>query len=119
MKARNIDGLIMATAHTIDPIVDACIDEQVPVVLVNRTVDSHNVTAVVNNDELGIQLAVSHLVELGHKRIAFLGGPESTSTGRDRRRAFEKLGKFGLFDFDHSLLQSCDAFSEAAGLEGA
>jgi LacI family transcriptional regulator len=119
MKSRNIDGLIMATAHTVDPIVDACIDEQMPVVLVNRTVDSHNVAAVVNNDELGIQLAVSHLVELGHKRVAFLGGPESTSTGRDRRRAFEKLGQSGLFDLDHLLLQSCDAFSEAAGLEGA
>jgi len=119
MKARNIDGLIMATAHTRDPIVDACIDEQVPVVLVNRTVDSHDVTAVINNDELGIRAAIAHLVELGHQRIAFLGGPESTSTGRDRREAFEKQGKSGSFEYDPNLVRNCDAFSERAGLDGA
>ena len=37
---------------------------------------------VVNNDELGIELAVTHLAELGHRNIAFFGGPEDTSTGR-------------------------------------
>jgi LacI family transcriptional regulator len=118
MKARNIDGLIMATAHIEDPIVDACIDENVPVVLVNRTVDSHQVTAVINNDELGIQMAVAHLVELGHERIAFLGGPKNTSTGRDRRQAFETQGQSGSFDFDRNLLKNCDTFSETAGLGG-
>jgi LacI family transcriptional regulator len=118
MKARNIDGLIMATAHTEDPIVDACINENVPVVLVNRTVDSHQVTAVINNDELGIQMAVAHLVELGHEKIAFLGGPKNTSTGRDRRQAFETQGQSGSFDFDRKLLKSCDTFSEKAGFGG-
>lgn len=118
MKARNIDGLIMATAHIEDPVVNACIEEQVPLVLVNRSVDEHNVSEVVNNDELGIELAVTHLVGLGHKRIAFLGGPESTSTGRDRLQAFKNQGESGAFDFDATLLTSCGAFSEKAGFDG-
>ena len=108
----------MATAHIEDPIVNACNEEQMPVVLVNRTTDAGNVSAVVNNDELGIQLAVSHLVELGHTRIAFLGGPENTSTGRDRRQAFETHGNNGCFELDKELVTSCAAFTEEAGREG-
>ena len=92
MKARHIDGLILATARIEDPLVKDCVEEQVPVVLVNRMTDTHDVTEIVNNDELGIQLAVSHLIELGHQQIAFLGGPRDTSTGRDRYLAFPRPG---------------------------
>lgn len=115
MKSRRIDGLILATAHIEDPIVEDCIEEQLPVVLVNRTIDTHDVTEVINNDELGIQLAVSHLIELGHKQIAFLGGPQNTSTGRDRYRAFRNLADNGQFELDPDLCASCTAFTEAAG----
>ena len=60
MKSRHIDGLIMATAHIDDPVVNECVRENLPLVLVNRTTDGHEVTGVANNDALGIQLAVSH-----------------------------------------------------------
>ncbi len=118
MRSRRVDGLILATAHTQDPIVSACIDEQLPVVLVNRTVDSHNVTEVINNDDLGIELAVSHLVDLGHQKIAYLGGPDDTSTGRDRRVAFERLGSEGRFHANPENCVSCESFTEVAGHAG-
>ncbi|MDH3747260.1 MAG: LacI family transcriptional regulator [Gammaproteobacteria bacterium] len=118
LKARSIDGLILATAHIDDPVVSACVAEDLPVVLVNRTVDAHDVTEVINNDDLGIELAVSHLTELGHRRIAFLGGPMDTTTGRDRRRTFERLGREGQFSFDPDICVNCAAFTEAAGHDG-
>lgn len=118
LRARSIDGLILATAHTEDPIVSACVEEQLPVVLVNRTVDAHDVSEVVNNDDLGIELAVNHLIDLGHRHIAFMGGPENTSTGRDRRRAFERVGGQGHFSFAPGLCVSCGAFTESAGSQG-
>ncbi len=118
LKSRRIDGLILATAHIEDPIVEDCIEEQLPVVLINRTTDKHDVTEVINNDELGIQLAVSHLIELGHRQIAFLGGPQNTSTGRDRYRAFRNLADKGQFELDPDLCASCTAFTEAAGHTG-
>lgn len=118
LRARSIDGLILATAHIEDPIVSACVAENLPVVLVNRTVDAHDVTEVINNDELGIELAVTHLTELGHRNIAFLGGPADTTTGRDRRRAFERLGRAGRFHFNSEICVDCNAFTEAAGHEG-
>lgn len=116
MKARQIDGLILATAHLEEQIVQDCIDEKLPVVLVNRTTDGHEVTEVINNDELGIQLAVSHLLELGHGQIAFLGGPQNTSTGRDRYQAFIDLATKESLDPDFCV--NCDAFTEVAGHTG-
>ena len=54
---------------------------------------------VVNNDELGIELAVTHLAELGHRNIAFLGGPEDTSTGRMMPEdGIEQLCEFDAID---------------------
>ena len=67
LKFRNVDGLILATAHRMDSVVNACVDDDIPLVLMNRTIDSHAVTAVINDDSYGIELAVSHLVELGHQ----------------------------------------------------
>ena len=93
MKARQIDGLILATARRKDPIVNDCIEEGIPLVLVNRTVDNHNVAAVINDDELGIELALKHLIELGHRCIAYIGGPQNTSTGYTRYRTFLKMSK--------------------------
>ncbi len=118
LKARHIDGLILATAHTEDSVVAACLEDRMPLVLVNRTTDEMDVSEVVNNDELGIQLAVSHLIGLGHQRIAFLGGPENTSTGSGRLQAFQQQGRLGKFKLQADLMRSCTAFTEAAGLDG-
>jgi len=113
LKQRRIDGLILATAHIDDPVVKQCVQEQLPVVLVNRTTDAAEVSGVANNDELGIQLAISHLSDRGHRQIAFLGGPQTTSTGRDRLQAFRKLRPA-----DPDLSVSCDAFTVQAGRDG-
>ncbi|MDH5621823.1 MAG: LacI family transcriptional regulator [Gammaproteobacteria bacterium] len=118
LKSRNVDGLILATAHRRDSVVSACIEEHIPLVLVNRTIDSHSVTAVINDDEHGIYLAVSHLVGLGHKSIAYIGGPQDTSTGHDRYLAFKKLMRKGTFKSHADLILNCKAFTEAEGHRG-
>lgn len=118
LKTRNVDGLILATARRLDSVVSTCIDEHIPLVLVNRTIDAHSVTAVINDDEHGIGLAVSHLAELGHQSIAYIGGPQDTSTGHDRYLAFKKLLRTGQFKSHADLILNCDAFTEAEGHNG-
>lgn len=118
LMSRNVDGLILATAHRLDSVVSTIVEDQVPLVLVNRTIDTHSVTAVINDDEHGIELAVSHLIGLGHKSIAFLGGPQDTSTGHDRFLAFKKLMRDGTFESHDDLILNCKAFTEAEGHRG-
>jgi len=118
LKARHVDGLILATAHRRDPVVARCAEDNIPLVLVNRTIDAHSVTAVINDDGHGIELAVSHLVDLGHRSIAFIGGPQDTTTGHDRYLAFRRQMKSGRFKSHADLILNCKAFTEAEGREG-
>jgi len=115
MQARQVDGLILAAANRKDPLVDQCIDQGIPLVLVNRTVDKHNVAAVINDDELGIDLALAHLVDLGHRKIAYIGGPQRTSTGYARYRAFLKSAKKAGLEIDRKLVINAREFTEPAG----
>jgi LacI family transcriptional regulator len=115
MRARDVDGLILATAKRRDPVVDTCIEQGIPLVLVNRTVSRHNVAAVINDDELGIELALAHLAALGHEHIGYIGGPQSTSTGYVRYHAFRKRAVERGIDADKALIVNATGFTEPAG----
>jgi LacI family transcriptional regulator len=60
-------------------------------------------------------MAVKHLVDLGHRRIAHVAGPQTTSTGVFRSRAFRHVIRdHGLGD-EPSLVVECDYWNEAEG----
>lgn len=59
-----------------------------PVVVVARSVRSSAIDCVRVDDVVGMDLAVAHLVELGHRRIAYLDGG-SAPGGRERLRGFD------------------------------
>lgn len=88
LLGQQVDGLILATARRHDPVIKMCIDQNVPVVTVNRSDETGVASAVVSDDLVGMQLAVNHLVGLGHRRIAHIAGPEALSTGHTRRVGF-------------------------------
>lgn len=97
LVTRQVEGLILATVQRDDPVVDFCLAEGIPAVLVNRAEERRRLSAVVSDDALGMQLAVDHVIELGHREIAHLAGPEAISTGHLRRRAFyNALEQHGL-----------------------
>lgn len=115
MLVRQIEGVILATAHRKDQVVQRCLDADIPVVLVNRSVDSGDVPSVVNDDEYGIRLAFTHLVSQGHRRIAHVAGPQDTSTGSTRRDAFlAAAAEAGLNDCA-TLTVNAESFTEQAG----
>lgn len=118
MIARHVDGLIMATARRRDPLVDHCLAEEIPLVLVNRTVETGGVSSVVADEALGMQLTVGHLARLGHARIAHLAGPLTLSTGFARRRGFLEGMKAAGLRADAGLIVVCNAFSESEGRRG-
>lgn len=115
LTARRVDGLILATAHRRDPVVAECVAEGVPLVLVNRTVDGDDVFAVVNDEAWGMKLAVSHVAQLGHGRIAHIAGPRNLSTGHGRYRGFLDAMRENGLEPDPELVVTCQAFTESEG----
>jgi LacI family transcriptional regulator len=115
MRERRVDGLILATAHREDALIAECRADGTPLVLVNRTVDDRGVSAVVVDDAVGIQLAVEHLVGLGHRTIAHLAGPQDLSTGKLRQRSFNKAMAAAGATVDPRLVVVCAAMTEAEG----
>jgi LacI family transcriptional regulator len=87
MQGRSIEGVIIATARRTDPVVKECIDNDIPFVLVNRTVDRDGVNAVIVDEDFGIRAVLDHLMSMKHTSIAHIAGPQHTSTGYHRAKA--------------------------------
>ena len=97
LLSQRIDGLVLATVSQDDELVGYCIEHGLPVVLVNRSEAQDRVSSAVSDDGMGMQLAVDHLVSIGHKRIAHVAGPLTTSTGLLRRDGFLRaMARHGL-----------------------
>lgn len=111
------DGLLLAMALRDDPLVNELRAGGTPLVLLNRTIDRGGVSAVVPDDFNGAVEAVEHLYALGHRRLAFVGGPLSTSNGARRRASFDQtVLRLGLPD---AVALEAAAFDEAAGYAAA
>ena len=113
MLAQRVDGLVMATATRDDPLIDYVTATGTPAVLVNRADDSGRLGAVVSDDRLAMKLMVDHMVQLGHRRIAHLAGPQNLPTGVGRRQGFEQaLRDCGMRDAG---IVECAGYNREAG----
>lgn len=119
MLARQVDGLIMATAMLKDPALTDLIDRKIPVVMVNRRDNKGRAPSVVTDDERGIALAVQHLVSLGHRDICHIAGPQRISTGVARMRGFVNAMKANDLAVDKSRIAVAESYGREAGSRAA
>jgi len=88
MRSRSIEGIIIATARRDDPVVTECINQAIPFVLINCSVDYDGVNTVVVDEEFAMRATLDHLIEKKHQRIAHIAGPQHTWTGFQRAKFF-------------------------------
>jgi len=91
MREMGVDGFIIAAVSLNEPIVDELVDQDFPVVLVNRRVKKNNVNYVVVDNQKGAHLAVEHLINNGYKKIGIITGKSSVSTSRERLRGYRNV----------------------------
>jgi DNA-binding LacI/PurR family transcriptional regulator len=88
------DGVIISPAIGTPPAeIEMCERNGMPCVLIARTVEGVKAPSLRGDDAFGIGLATNHLIALGHRRIAFIGGTDETSTGRERYRGYRAAMK--------------------------
>jgi LacI family transcriptional regulator len=104
MRARHVDGFVLATATLQDPLLAEAAAAELPVVLMNRLAQDYSFPAVSVDNEQGSRMAVTHLARLGHTRIAHIAGPQEASTGVGRLRGFKDgMASHGL-EVDEDLI---------------
>ncbi len=94
MREVGVDGFIIAAAFLKEPVVDELVDQDFPVVLINRRVKKNNVNYVVVDNQKGTSLAVEHLINNGYKKIGIIAGKSNVSTGKERFQSYRQT----LFD---------------------
>lgn len=115
LRSRQVEGLIVATARLDHPLLKNLHEQGMKMVLVNRRVDGVEIPSITTDDSAGVAMAVQHLIDLGHTRIAHLAGPQTTSTGLVRARAFRHAVRDRGLDDDSRLIAYCDCWTETEG----
>ncbi|WLI10608.1 MULTISPECIES: LacI family DNA-binding transcriptional regulator [Pseudomonas] len=81
---KRIDGLIVASAGGDSGLAEGLAGVRTPMVIVDRGLEGLDADLVRIDHEYGAYLATRHLLELGHRDIATIGGPASTSVAQMR-----------------------------------
>ncbi len=93
-KYRGVDGVVIACIDFSDPGVLELINGELPVVTIDHVFD--NRTAILSDNANGMKSLITYLYEMGHRKIAYIHGADSSVT-RNRVGSFYKtLGELGI-----------------------
>jgi LacI family transcriptional regulator/LacI family repressor for deo operon, udp, cdd, tsx, nupC, and nupG len=112
LKTESVDGVIVPPVSADDPEVHRLLDEDIAVVCVDRRLQSSRVDTILSNNRAGAYEAVTHLIELGHERIGFIGGVSRISTSTERREGYEKALRDHDLPVDSALIKEGDSRRE-------
>lgn len=88
--AGQVEGIILASSRLPEDRIRAHSALR-PLVLVNR--DVSGIPRVLIDSRPGVEMAVEHLARLGHRAIAYVRGPASSWSNRQRRTAVQHASK--------------------------
>jgi len=108
LAAQNVDGIIISPTGVQCETLVALANSGVPIVQLDRRSPGISAPLVAVDNELGAYKAISYLIGLGHRRIAYLMGINTVSTQMERlngwRRALSEAG----IPLDESLIVRAD-----------
>lgn len=109
-----LDGVLVQSGQIGDQLIDRLVDSGVPLVIVGRPLQKHDVSYIdVDNVNAAYQ-AVSHLLRLGYKRIGTITGTVNSAVTIDRKEGYLKALNDRGRDVEESLIVEGD-FSENGG----
>ncbi len=125
LEQQRVEGVLITPADAADPGIAALARRGMPVVVVDRGAGPDRCSVTVD-DVLGGDLAATHLLDIGHERVAFIGGPRTLGQVADRiagaERALTRAGRGTLTVLETSRLDVAEgrrAGERLAGLPAA
>lgn len=92
LMGKKVDGMILVTQSTAWKdlrVLRRVKKQRIPIVTVNRRVDPSFGQSVIIDNFGGAHSATSHLISLGHRRIAFITGPRARFSSVERLKGYK------------------------------
>lgn len=112
-----IDGLVVSAGAISPLITDQCIKRGIPLVAFARSPKRSKLHVVCPDNIAGGRMAARQLIDAGHRRFGFVGGPRTASTSEERLKGFrDEIEEAGL---RVESIEFSDAYTYDAGMEAA
>lgn len=113
-KQKKVDGfIVMSPGEPHQNIIESLKDANAPFVATARVTSEEHSAYVDVDNYYGAQLAMEHLVSLGHRKIAFIGKPTLRSS-LDRLHGYQDT----LKKYDLSVSEEWQRISKSSSIEG-
>lgn len=91
------DGVILVAPSATSPIIPVLLERGVPISSIGVSLPHSGVTTVDIDNALAAETLVDHLVQLGHRRIAYIGGDSSQVSVEERAEGYRRaMARHGL-----------------------
>lgn len=97
VRGRRVDGIILLSSKTHDPLIGFLEESDIPFVIIGRSAEYPDVYTVDNDNVQAAYDATNHLISQGHKWIGFVSGPPDLTVSQDRMEGYRRaLAEAGL-----------------------
>ncbi len=97
LQDRRVDAVVAVSVSKSDEIFKSFVENNIPVVIVDRSIPNTKLDVVVNDDRAATYKLARYLLDNGHTRIAVLKGNDDIVIGRERFRGFvEAMAEAGI-----------------------
>jgi LacI family transcriptional regulator len=115
LRSRRVDGIIVLTGRLSDTALRT-LARQLPVVVTGRHLKAPGLVSLKFDDVSGARLATEHLLALGHRQIAFIGGDPLHGDAQERERGFREACAAAGVAVDESLIETGGYLEEGGRL---
>jgi LacI family transcriptional regulator len=109
-----IDGILLQSGQIGDQLIDRLVKTNIPLVVLGRPFHSSGVSFIDVDNVAAAYKAVSHLIDLGRKRIGTIAGQSNSTVGLDRKEGYLNALFDHSYKMDETLIVEGD-FTEISG----
>ncbi|WP_127530907.1 LacI family DNA-binding transcriptional regulator [Paenibacillus kobensis] len=118
LSNRTVDGMILVTPLVSDDVIEEYAQKGYALGVIGRAVENESILSCKTNNVEFSEMAVRHLIEQGHKQIAYIGGYSDSMENYERMEGYLKALKDNRIPFKPGLIDS-GYFEEAGGYAAA
>lgn len=111
-----LDGILLQSGELGDQLIDDLLKSEIPLVIAGRPFDTEGVSYIDIDNVKAAHQAVTHLINLGHKRIGTIAGAPDNTVSFDRLNGYKQALQDAGMELDETLIVKGD-YSEVCGYD--